>query len=152
MTTQYVSGGDLLNKRLGEIARKLRKASSVRVGFLEGATYSNGTSVAQVAAIMDFGAPAAGIPPRPFFRNMVAEKSPEWPDAIEKLIASEDYDSDKILKLVGEGIAGQLRQSIRDFDSVPLKPATIKRKGFDKQLVDTGVLLASVDYEVKGTS
>lgn len=144
-----ISGGDLLNKRLSEIARKLNKAGSVRVGFLEGATYPDGTSVPMVAAIMDFGAPAAGIPPRPFFRNMIAEKSPEWPAAIEALIASSDYDSETILKMMGEGIAGQLRQSIRDFEGVPLKPATIKAKGgVTKQLVDTGVMLASVDYEV----
>lgn len=150
MATQYVSGGDILNKRLGEIARKLRKAASLRVGFLEGATYpTNGTPVAQIAAIMDFGAPAANIPPRPFFRNMIAEKSSEWPAALEGLVASEDYDSDKILKLMGEGIAGQLRQSIRDTNAPPLAPATIKRKGFDKPLVDTGVLLVSVDYEVE---
>jgi hypothetical protein len=98
---------------------------------------------------MEFGSPEAGIPPRPFMRNMVAEKSGEWPEAIAETLKTNEYDVPKSLGQVGEAIAGQLRVSIAEFSSVPLKPETIKKKGFDKQLVDTGHLLASVDYEVK---
>lgn len=101
-----------------------------------------------IAAIQEFGAPAAGIPPRPFFREMIAVKKDSWPAAIEQNLIATGYDVERTLALVGEGIAGQLKQSIVDFDGVPLKPATIRRKGSDKQLVDTGHMLASVDYEV----
>lgn len=119
------------------------------MGFLEKATYPDGTQVALVAAVQDFGAPSRGIPPRPFFRNMVKAKSPEWPAAIEAGLKANRYDAKRTLEQVGEAIAGQLRQSIADFEGVPLKPATIARKGFSKQLVDTGVLLGSVDYETE---
>ena len=146
-----VSGGGALVRKLAEIAKRVGAGGSVKVGFLAGATYPDGTPVAAVAAIQDFGAPRAGIPPRPFFRNMVAAKKDEWPAAIEKNLVATGYDVNVTLARVGEGIAGQLRQSIVDTNEPPLKPATSRRKGFDKPLVDTGHLLASVDYAVEGT-
>lgn len=146
-----ITGGEKLQAKLDEIANRLKRGAVVKVGFLEGATYPDGTKVALIAAIQDFGAPAAGIPPRPFFRNMVADKKAGWPAAVEKLLKANDYDVERTLALMGEGIAGQLRQAIADFEGVPLKPATIARKGHAKQLVDTGHMLASVDFEVEST-
>ena len=120
------------------------------VGFLEGATYPDGTSVAMVAAIQNFGAPAAGIPARPFFSNMVKDKAPEWGDGVAQALEASDNDSARALAIVGEGIKGQLQEAIASYSAgPPLKPATVRRKGFDKQLVDTGHMLNSVGYEVK---
>lgn len=144
-----IRGGDKLERALREISKKLKKGGTVQVGFLSGATYPSGTPVALIAAIHNYGAPAAGIPPRPFFSNMVAAKSPEWPAAIEGLLKSTDYDVEKTLQLTGEAIKGQLQQSIRDFVGVPLKPATIRRKGHSKELIDTGHMLNSAAYKVE---
>ena len=141
-------GGDKVQKVLADIGTGLAKGKTVRVGFLENATYPDGTPVAMIAAIQNFGAPSRGIPPRPFFSNMIAAHSKEWPQAIKNLAVQYNYDMDKVLALVGEGIAGQLRQSIIDTNAPPLAPATIARKGFDKPLVHTGHMLQSVDYEV----
>lgn len=102
-----------------------------------------------VAAIQDFGTPKVKVPSRPFFRQMIKSKSSEWPKAVGDLLIINKFDADKTLRQVGEAVAGQLRQSITDFSGAPLKPATIKRKGFDKQLIDTSVMLKSVDFEVK---
>jgi|WetSurMetagenome_2_1015567.scaffolds.fasta_scaffold00813_7 hypothetical protein len=136
--------------KIGELAEKLKsKEPVVRVGFLENAVYPDGTPVAMIAAIQDGGAPGAGIPPRPFFRNMIAAKKGEWPAAIAGLLKDNNYDAVRTLDQTGAAIAGQLRQSITEFNSVPLKPSTIKAKGFDKQLIDTGFMLNSVDFEVK---
>jgi hypothetical protein len=44
-----------------------------------------------------------------------------------------------------------LQQSIRDTNDPPLAQATIARKGFAKPLIDTSVMINSVDYEVEGT-
>lgn len=148
MAVRRLPGYPGVERALGDIARRLGDGGTVRVGFLEGATYPDGTPVAMVAAIQDFGAPRAGIPPRPFFRNMVAAKSPSWPAAVEANLKKTSYDVDKTLALVGEGIAGQLRQSIVDTNEPPLAPSTIRAKGSSKPLVDTGHMLASVDYEV----
>ena len=144
-----VKGGTLLARRLGEIAQKLGSDPTLSVGFLEGATYPDGTSVAMVAAINEFGAPARNQPPRPFFRNMIADKSSAWGRAIADLLDETDYDATRTLELVGMGIKGQLQQSIRDLTTPPLKPSTVRRKGFDKPLVDTSVMINSVDYIVE---
>lgn len=141
-------GGDRMEKVLAKIGTALGRADFVKVGFLSGATYPSGTPVALVAAIQDFGAPKRNIPPRPFFRNMVAAKQGEWPGAIANLLRANDYDARKTLGQVGEAVKGQLIQSIRDTNDPPLKPATIRRKGFSKPLVDTGHMIDSVDFEV----
>ena len=142
-------GGDKFDRKLRELAAKLRNPATLRVGFLERATYPDGTPVAMIAAIQDFGAPRAGIPPRPFFRNMIAAKKGEWPAAIAQLLKENDYDAVVALNITGEAIAGQLRQSIVDTNAPPLKPATVRRKGFDKPLVETGHMLNSISHEVK---
>lgn len=143
-----VRGGERIRARLREIARNLDQPSKLRVGFLENATYPNGTLVGMIAAIQDFGAPRVNIPPRPFFRNMIADKKDEWPVAIAGLLKSSDYDVKYALEQTGQAISGQLRQSIVDTNTPPLKPQTIARKGFDKPLVDTGHMLNSIDYEI----
>lgn len=144
-----VKGGEKFAAKLDAIARTIRSASGVRIGFLEAARYPDGTPVAMIAAIHNYGAPRAGIPPRPFFTNMIAAKQGEWPKAIAGLLKSTDYDAFRTLQLTGEAVAGQLRQSIIDTNDPPLKPATIRRKGFSKPLVETGHMLNSVDYEVQ---
>lgn len=145
-----IKGGKKLEQQIAAIAKAMgTSARTLRVGFLENSTYPNGTPVALVAAVQNFGAPRAGIPPRPFFSNMVKSKSPGWPLDLAKALRATDFDSDRALKIMGEAIAGDLRQSITDTNEPPLKAATIKRKGFSKPLVDTGHMLQSVDFEVK---
>ena len=46
-----IKGGDNFRLKIGEIGKKVASAKVLRVGFLEGATYPNGTTVATVAAI-----------------------------------------------------------------------------------------------------
>jgi hypothetical protein len=120
-----ITGGTNLEKALAEIAKKVSKAAKVDVGFLEDATYPDGTSVAMVAAIQEFGAPSAGIPPRPFFRAMIAAKSPEWPKAIGDLLTANDYDAAKTLDQAGAAIEGQLKESIENTFDPPLSPVTL---------------------------
>jgi hypothetical protein len=159
-----VSGGDKFEAALAAIAKKLESARSVKVGFLAGSTSDDDISLPMIAAVQEFGAPAAGIPPRPFFRNMVAEKSPGWPDTIVEVLKANDYDAAKTLKGVGQIVKGQLQLSIHETNSPPLAQSTIDarlRRGskassskpaattIGKPLVDTGVMLASVDYEVE---
>lgn len=143
-----VTGGDKLVKHLAGIAARVREANTVSVGFLEGATYPDGTSVPMVAAINEFGAPARGQPPRPFFRNMIAQDGPGWGDQVAAVLKATDYDAPRSLQLMGEEIRGQLQDSILQLVDPPLAPSTVAAKGFDKPLIDTSVMLNSVDYEV----
>lgn len=136
-----VRGGGKLEAKLKGIGKKLGNLPRVRVGFLEGATYPDGTLVAMVAAIQEFGAPRARIPPRPYFRTMVSAKKGEWPDAVRVLLKDNDYDVRLTLEQVGAGVAKQLRDSILDLTSPPLSPVTLmlrKMKSEDQSLVVTG--------------
>lgn len=146
-----IRGGDKLAAALARIAAKVSNGGTLRVGFLEGATAPNGDSIPLRAALNEYGHEYNGVvtPPRPFFRNMVAEKSPEWPDAIAGLLKANDYDATKALELAGTAVKGQLQQSITDLMSPPLAQSTIDRKGSAKPLIETGDMLQAVDYEIK---
>jgi hypothetical protein len=144
-----VRGGKKLEEAMVRLAAKVSKPASLRVGFLENRTYPDGTSVPMVAAINEYGRPSVGQPPRPFFRNMIAAKQGEWPKAIAGLLKQTDYDAARALDVAGYAIAGQLRQSINDLTDPPLAASTIRRKGFSKPLIDTSVMVNSVDHEVK---
>lgn len=143
------SGGDALEAKLQELAERLGDGKLLRVGFLEGATYPEGESVPMVAAANEFGDPGHNRPPRPFFRNMIAQKSPEWGEDIGKIALAVDYDASRLFPLMGERIKGQLQESIREFTEPALAQSTIDRKGFNKPLIETSHMLNSVDYEVK---
>ena len=143
------SGGDGLKRVLEGVSAKLGEANEVQVGIMSKATYPDGTSVALVAFINEYGRSSIGQPPRPFFRNMIAAKKSEWPAAIAGLLKATNYNARSTLEQTGAAIKGQLQQSITDLTSPPLKPSTVKRKGFDKPLIDTGHMQNSVDYIVK---
>lgn len=143
-----VRGGNNIAAKLRAIEQRATSASTVKVGFLAGGTYPDGKSIPMIAAINEFGAPSRGQPPRPFFRRMVADKSPAWPGMLDKLLRATDYDAAMTLGLLGEQIKGELVQSIRDLWDPPLAPSTVARKGFDKPLIETSVMINSVGSEV----
>jgi len=142
------SGGDRWRHRMDAVRTALEEAKAVDVGFMPGAKYPDGTPVALVAAVQNFGAPSRGIPPRPFFTEMIRERSGEWPQAIKEFLKVGDFNTKDALEHMGELIKGELQQKINTFQGVPLAAATIKKKGFDKQLVDTSHMINSVDYQV----
>ncbi|WP_262504715.1 phage virion morphogenesis protein [Serratia liquefaciens] len=149
MATIELSGGGELERKLKEMMDRLGEGTLLRVGFLENATYPDGEYVATIAASNEFGNPGNNQPPRPFFRNMIAANSPAWPLEVGKVVKAADFDGKKTLQLMGERIKDQLQGSIRELVEPPLSPYTIKKKGFDKPLIDTGHMLNSVDYDVK---
>lgn len=172
-----IKGGDKLKATLAALSRKVGRGAALRVGFLEGSTYPDGTSLPMVAAVQNFGSPAKGIPPRPFFTNMVADKSPGWGPALGRILDANDLDAEKSLRLMGEGIKGQLQQAIVDTNAPANSPVTdLLKQRFPmgghtfadlqdarrdvangetapagKPLVWTSHMLNSVDYEVDAT-
>ncbi|KPA87292.1 hypothetical protein PF66_06202 [Pseudomonas asplenii] len=190
MSDSSFSGGEALQRYLAGIAESISSGTGLKVGFLEGSTYPDGTSVPMVAAVNEFGgtidmpertqtlyfrmnertgdvshrfvraqrsnfaqevvvpAHQVTIAARPFFRNMIAEKSPKWGDDFGKILKANDYDAEASLALMGERIKGQLQKSIIDLKDPPNRPSTLKQKAGTNPLVDTGHMLDSVDYEV----
>lgn len=140
-----LTGGDKLAKILAEIGGKAK--GSVDVGFMSGATYPDGTPVAQVAFWNEFGTSRA--PARPFFRAMIAKESAGWPELLGKAAVHSGYDARQALSVVGEKINDDLKSSIVGWQDPPNAPSTITKKGFNKPLIDTDDMLRSTTYNVR---
>lgn len=131
-------------------------ATEVRAGFLGGTTYPDGTSVAMVAARNEYGDPGHNQPPRPFFRNAIAEHSVEWGEAIARGLRA-GLPARDVLEAVGATIQGDIQVSISELMEPELSEATLKARknrkvrpnGSSKPLVDTRVMIGDVNYEVK---
>lgn len=162
--TANVTGGSALERHLRDIERALGRGAHVRVGFLEDAQYpatDNGKRlhVAQVAFWNNYGTTrvvgdgkkgerVVHVPARPFMQRVVESKSPRWGQLLGAALKKADYDAEKALAIAGEVIQGQVRQTIRDWTQPPNAESTVERKGFNKPLTDTQLMLRSVDYQV----
>jgi hypothetical protein len=122
-----VKGGEAIRAKLTAIGDKMfEQAKSIDVGFLENSTpYADGTSTPTVAAIQEFGAPRAGIPPRPFFRTMVAEHKGEWGGQIGTLMKKNGLSGLVAMGQMGELISGELKDSIQAVVAPPLSETTL---------------------------
>ena len=124
---------------------------TVRVGILETPTYpakggKGDVSVAQVAYWNEYG--TATIPARPFFRNTIAEKQDEWADNAASILQHTDGDVGMALALIGESVKGDIVETIQNFNEPENAPSTVKKKGFNKPLIDTGDLWRAIQSEV----
>lgn len=147
-----LKGGEKLQAALRKISKGLKQRGTLQVGFMEDAKSPDGTPEAMKAAIQNFGAPRAGIPPRPFFSNMIKDKSPGWSQAIVDNLKQSNYDLGITLDKVGQGIAAQLQQSIIDTYSPPLSPVTVMLRGMkahDTSLKVTGKTVGEAAQRVK---
>lgn len=141
-----LKGGERIQAKLMEIAEKFQ--GSVKVGFMEGATYPDGTPVAAVAAWNEYGAPEAKVPSRPFIRNMISEKDDEWAKRLEGAAKYYNYDGEQVLNVMGLTIKEDMQQAIIDFKDPRNADSTIAKKGFDKPLIETGHMKDSITYVV----
>lgn len=105
-----------------------------------------------LATIHEFGAPGAGIPSRPFLRSTFDAKKAEWNSLMARLVAkvvAGHLNVVDALELVGQRAAGDVRNRITQGGHfAPNKPATVRRKGSSKTLIDSGRLLQSISHQV----
>lgn len=148
-------GGARMKAYLDALQSAVGSATGVRVGFLEDATYpsaagANGKPrpllhVAQVAFWNEFG--TSRTPARPFFRGMIAKRSPSWGDHLGNHIRSARFDSSIALQIMGIEIKDDLVDEIASWPA-DNAPSTVARKGFSHGLVDTGAMQRAPDFEV----
>lgn len=139
-----ISGGDAMDAALRDMAKGLDKPIRLQVGYPEGATYPDGTPLGLVAAINNYGAPARGIPPRPFFTNTIKEGESRWHGEILAIAKAANYDMRLTFERFGENVANQIRQAIGGWSDPPNAESTEARKGFNKPLIDTHLMFDSV--------
>jgi len=131
-----------------EVFRDLKKIENgnVAVGWFPEAQYPDGQPVANVAEKHEFGDRREGIPIRSFMRTTVHEKETEWANQTSRLIES-GMSADKVMETMGAVIRGDVQVKIKDIMEPPNSPATVKRKGFNNPLIDTGLMLQSMSFK-----
>ena len=136
-------------KKVGSLSKALSKYkdmnASVRVGVLENATYPDGTPVAMVAFWNEYGTRTS--PVRAFFRTTVSEQKKNWVLSVQNLMKMHN-DPKQVMGLIGVHMQEQIVQSINTWSDPPNSAYTIAKKGFDKPLVETGLLMRSIKSEV----
>ena len=148
-------------KRLEAIA--LLNKTQVRVGWFESAKYEDGTPVAYIAAIQNFGYAPKNIPPRMGLAAMMTKRKSEWRGIAGKSAEAVMSGGDPLtyLEAMGGFAEGNIREQIASVFDPPLAAATIAarlRKTADgkltntltKPLNDTGHMLATVTHLLNG--
>lgn len=144
-----VKGGEKLQAALAAYAEKRFRNRQVSVGFQNGATEDDGTPVALVAALNEYGVPSHNQPPRPFMRRAINKNDKKWARQFANGMKNTAGDVGRVFALMGEIIATDISQEIIDLKSPPLAESTVQKKGFDKPLIDTHTMLDNVTYEVE---
>lgn len=140
-----------------------------QVGWFESAKYADGTPVAYVAAIQEFGDPEHDIPPRSFVRTTQAARAPVWRELAQtwaRRVIRGEVSAAAMMGRIGMQAAGDISKTISQINSPPLKPETVKarlrklkgggvRRGAisitaAKPLVDSGIMLATLSHNVEG--
>ena len=105
-------------------------------------------SVAEEAALNEYGAPDQNIPPRPFMQLTIANNKDAWSSALESLLKSK-MPTDRALEAVAILARDAVKATISSGNGLlPNSPATVKIKGRNQPLVDFGDLLKSISYQM----
>jgi phage gpG-like protein len=158
--------GRMIRKSEGRLAFEQGVRSldglTAKVGWFESAKYTNGTPVAYVAAIQEFGAAAQGIPPRPFMRPTYKAESKKWKDQIAKgatRVLQGRMSANQVMEQVANGARGDVDKTIAALTAPALKQSTIDARlrkkrdgktvgGLTKPLEDSGLMRETLSYEV----
>jgi len=141
---KMTADGKRFEKMLKDLGRK-----QVRIGFQHGkATEEDGTDICDVAAWNELG--TEHTPSRPFMRKSVDENE----DKINAFLQSQKADlvkgvpAENVLNKIGIFQKDLMQEKITEGDYVPNAPATVKKKGSAKPLIDTGRMRQSVNYVI----
>lgn len=111
-------------------------------------------SLAMIAATHEFGSPEQNIPERSFLRGGIRRGIPKFnkvnEDSLRKVVRGEMTCAGALDRL-GVVAVGEVKREFVVGNFVPNKPATIKRKGSSRPLIDTAQLRQSITYQLEGT-
>ena len=136
-------------RRLERILRDLDK-KEVRIGFQRGnVTDENGVDMCDIAMWNELG--TSHSPARPFMRQTVDNHESEinalLKQARQSLLGG--YGGEQVLKEIGLKVKDMMQNEIINGGFVPNAASTIRKKGSDRPLIDTGRMRQSVNYEIK---
>lgn len=120
----------------------------VKVGIRRGKGSHDGTDMLDIAVYNHFG--TATIPARPFVSDCAEKNAGQIKEAQKRLVYrvyQGSLSADGALAQLGAWYVNVQKGHILHGGWTPNAPATIKRKGSNKPLVDTGQLVNTVDWE-----
>jgi hypothetical protein len=131
-------------------AAKLIGGAGVKVGVRAGPA-QDGVQVVDYAAMNEFG--TEDIPARPWMRHTADTQENNARAYVRRLVPpliDGSMTVDQVLSAVGMWYRDRLQNTIRHSKSwaEPNAPSTIALKGSSTPLVDHGVLINSIDYEI----
>ena len=152
------------NIKLPNIAKHLKEIQNASyetyIGYVDGATYPDGKSVAYIAYLNEYG---GHNPPRPFLQRTAVLHYGEWAELFENVLKSDGVNPNSIYKAhkqVGIKGVGDVKKTISEWnpsDPRPNKPSTIRRKARRARggkglvpinpntvLIDSGVMISRV--------
>lgn len=132
-------------KAISELTEK-----EVRVGFQRGkATEEDGTDICDIAAWNELG--TEDIPSRPFIRDSVDNNEAEIEAFLQRMQRRiiNGQSAEKTLKQIGVFQKGLIQREITKGNFAKNSEVTIKRKGSDTPLIDTGRLRQSVNFVIE---
>lgn len=143
---------DRVKLELDKLAKINSKPSRVRVGIPDDSiTYPDGTSLLLVAIVQEFGTFDGRIPERSFLRAMIVENKnffKKFWDKHAEAILTGKVDPKLVLELLGQMAEAKAKEKVVSLSDPANAPSTVRAKGSSNPLVDTGLLLGSIRYEV----
>jgi len=147
-----VVGGNLPG--LSALRERMKDANrAVLVGVPAGKSEPDGTSLALIAAVHEFGSPENNIPERSFIRAGILRGRPKFERlnaANLRLVVLGKKTVEQAIEQLGVVASGEVKREFTVGTFEPLKPATIARKGSSKPLIDTGNLRQAITYVIEG--
>ena len=151
-------GGKIIERDRGfkRIMRAIHAAkgkSHVSVGILQNEEKHEGSpyTVAEIAAVHEFGSDDGKIPQRSFIRSTYDEQLQQnikLVQALQKDVLLGKRSKQNALAYIGEVVSKQMVEKINSRTLTPLKSKTAKQKKSSTPLVDTGRLKGSISFEV----
>lgn len=136
-------------RRFEQMLRELQN-KEVRIGFQHGeASEEDGTDICDVAMWNELGTEHAES--RPFLRKSVDDNTAE----INSFLQSKKEDllmgvpAEQILEEIGIFQKDLIQQTITEGNFEDNKASTIRKKGSDHPLIDTGTMRRSVNYVIR---
>lgn len=122
----------------------------VKAGVLKDAGDNEGVPLVNIAFWNEYG--TRRIPSRPFVRIASDENKNKWgnvaSDGVGQIIERR-IKWRKCCGMVGEQMKGDIKKVIGDKSKLaPNAPSTIRRKGHDKPLIETGLMKSKVDFRI----
>lgn len=145
ITETITADGHRFKQMLQELAKK-----EVRIGFQHGdATSEDGTDICDIAMWNEMG--TVHSPSRPFLRNSVDNNVPQIKSFVksQKDVFIRSGNAETVLKNIGLFQKDLIQNEIVSGSFAPNAESTIKKKGSDKPLIDTGRMRQSVNYVIK---